>query len=220
MPAWTRRRAAFGLGLLGFAPGVSFSQTPFVLVMLGDSLTAGYGLAAKFAIPAQLEDVLRAQGYSVRVVNAGLSGDTSEGGLARLDFSVGANASGVLVALGGNDMLQGRPPSETRANIAAIVKNLKARKLRVALAGMRAAANFGAAQRQAFDAIFPAVAEAYRVKLYPFLLDGALGDARAMQADGIHPNAEGALIVARRLAPFVVEAFDLHRDHSGDRKRP
>ncbi len=190
------------------SPGAA-AQT--MLVMLGDSVTAGYGLATRDAIPTRLEARLRAAGYDVRVINAGVSGDTTAGGLARLDWSVPRTADGVIVALGANDMLQGQPIATTRGNLSEILRRLRARGQMTALAGMRANPGLGRAYQTAFDGLFASLAKAHGAPLYPFLLDGVALDPRLNQADGIHPNAAGAEIVAARLAPFAVRAFALKK---------
>jgi acyl-CoA thioesterase-1 len=191
-------------------PQAAAAQTTSIVV-LGDSLTAGFGLRADQAFPARLEARLKAQGYGVRIQNAGVSGDTTAGGLARLDFSVPRTAQGVLVALGGNDMLQGLPVAAAQRNLDQILTRLKARGQRVALSGMRAPANWGAAYQKSFDAIYPALARKHGAPLDPFLLEGIALDARLNQQDGIHPNAVGADRIAARLAPFIVRAFALRR---------
>jgi acyl-CoA thioesterase-1 len=213
-----RSRQAFAGGLataavwliaaLAVSPGAA-AQT--MLVMLGDSVTAGYGLAARDAIPTRLETRLRAAGYDVRIVNAGVSGDTTAGGLARLDWSVPRTADGVIVALGANDMLQGQPIATTRSNLAEILTRLKARGQKMALVGMRANPGLGRAYQTAFDGLFASLSKAHGAPLYPFLLDGVALDPRLTQSDGIHPNAAGAEIISARLAPFVVQAFALKK---------
>jgi acyl-CoA thioesterase-1 len=172
------------------------------IVVLGDSLAAGYGLAAEDAFPARLEARLRAAGLAAAVVNAGVSGDTTAGGLARLDWVLG-DADHVIVALGANDALRGLDPAETEANLAVIVERLEARGVRVLIAGMRAPPNMGRAYEAAFNAVFPRLAERFRVPLYPFLLDGVAAEPSLLQADGTHPNAAGADAIARRMLPLV-----------------
>ena len=200
--------AAFGAGPLWAARA---SKPTFRLVMLGDSLVAGLGLKRPETIPYKLQGILAAQKLNVRVVNAGVSGETSANILARLDFSVPADTNGVIIAAGANDMLQGLSPKLLRDNLAAMIKSLQARGIPVALAGMRAHAGLGAAYRKQFDAVYPGVAQDLRVALYRFLLEGvALNDAYN-QGDAIHPNAQGATIIAQRLAPFAVSTFQLKR---------
>lgn len=191
------------------APKGSTSETRIV-TMLGDSITAGYGLAAAEALPAQLEISLAALGFAVRVRAAGVSGDTTAGGLARVDFSVEDDTDLCIVALGGNDMLQGVDPSATRRNLDQIIQRLQARHIPVLLAGMRAPPQYGAYARE-FDKVFVDLAREDDVAAYPFLLNGVALDRRYNQADGIHPNAAGVKIIAAALAPVVVEALGAQR---------
>lgn len=205
-------RRAFGLGLLGAAAATpsAFAQArPFTIVALGDSLTAGFGLRRSEAFPARLDAILQMARFPVRVVNAGLSGDTSAGALARFDFAVPAGTGGLLLGIGGNDMLQGLPPAAAMANIEAMIVRAKARGVRVALLGMRAPTNWGRAYRTAFDAIYPTLARKHGLALDPFLLQGVALDPALNLADGIHPNVVGAQRIANRLAPFVVRSFGL-----------
>ncbi len=173
------------------------------LVVLGDSLTAGLGLPPGKAFPDQLQAALRAKGFDVDVVNAGVSGDTAEDGLARYDWSVPADANALIVELGANDMLRGLPPEQTKKALTAILGKAKAARLPTLVAGMRAAPNLGADYDHAFDAIYPAVAEASGVILYPFFLDGVAGDAKLNQLDGMHPTAAGAAVIVERILPSV-----------------
>jgi len=178
-----------------------------IITMLGDSITAGYGLAAADALPAQLEIALQSLGLSVRVRSAGVSGDTTAGGLARVDFSVQDDTDLCIVALGGNDMLQGVDSSATRRNLDQIIKRLKARHIPVLIAGMRAPPQYGAYARD-FDKVFVDLARDNNVAAYPFLLNGVALDRRYNQADGIHPNAAGVKIIAAALAPVVADALE------------
>jgi acyl-CoA thioesterase-1 len=189
--------------------GAPTAAAPFRLVMLGDSVTAGFGLQRTAAPPARLEARMRAAGVNVRVANAGVSGDTTAGGLARFNFSVPQGTNAVLIALGGNDMLQGVDTAATRANLAAMIERAQGRGLRVALSGMRAPSNWGTDYRRSFDAIYPELARRFRIPLDPFLLEGVALVPRLNQADGIHPTAEGADLIAARLAPFVIRQFGL-----------
>lgn len=176
---------------------------PFTIVMLGDSITAGYGLPQEDALPAKLEAALHADGYAIDIVNAGVSGDTTAGGRARLDWALGDHPDAVLIALGGNDMLRALDPDAMRANLAAMIEAARAQNVLVMLAGMRAAENLGGNYAARFDAVFPDLAKAYGVPLYPFLLDGVATDPALNQDDGIHPNAKGVGVIIARLAPFV-----------------
>ncbi|MFN8644408.1 MAG: arylesterase [Candidatus Binatia bacterium] len=180
------------------------------VVFLGDSLTAGLGLPIEQAYPSLIQQRLEARGAGWSVVNAGVSGDTSAGGLRRLDWSMEGGAAIVVVALGGNDALRGLPTAELAKNLDAIVAGAVTRGARVVIAGMEAPPNNGPEYARAFHDVYPAVATAHHVTLLPFLLDGVAGDVALNQADGIHPNAEGARRVAdtvwRTLEPVVRDA--------------
>jgi acyl-CoA thioesterase-1 len=177
---------------------------PLRIVALGDSLTAGYQLPADASFPAVLENQLRARGFNVEVANAGVSGDTASGGLERLDWSVPDGTDLVIVELGANDMLRGIEPSVTRAALAAILERLKGRGIKILLAGMLATPSLGDAYRQAFDAIFPALAQTYQVPLYPFFLDGVMAEPKLSLPDGLHPNRAGVETIVARLLPALV----------------
>ncbi len=204
------RRLLLAALLAGAAPRGWAASRP-VVTILGDSITAGYGLAAADALPARLEAALARIGAPARVRGAGVSGDTTAGGLARLDFSVQADTGVCVVALGGNDLLQGLDPGATRADLTRIVRRLKARRIAVVLAGLAAPGAIGRAYARDFDAVFPAVAKAERVTLYPDLLAGVAQNPRFNQRDGIHPNAAGAALIAQRLAPVVARALKSRR---------
>lgn len=173
-----------------------------IVTLLGDSITAGLGLPSAEALPVRLEEALRAKGLRVRVRGAGVSGDTTGGGLARVGYSVQDDTDLCIVALGGNDMLQGVDPKTVRANLEAIIASLKARDIPVLLAGMRAPPQYGAYAAE-FDRIFVDLARQDDVPAYPFLLEGVALDRRYNQPDGIHPNAQGVRIIADGLAPVV-----------------
>jgi acyl-CoA thioesterase-1 len=173
------------------------------LVVLGDSLTAGYGLPPGKAFPDQLQAALSARGWDVKVVNAGVSGDTVEDGLARYDWAVPGDADALIVELGANDMLRGLPPDGTKTALAAILGRAKAAHLPTLIAGMRAAPNLGPEYDHAFDAIYPALAGAFGALLYPFFLDGVAGDPKLNQPDGLHPTAPGAAVIVNRILPSV-----------------
>jgi len=179
---------------------------PLRLVVLGDSLTAGYGLPQEAAFPAVLERVLKAKGYRVEIANAGVSGDTSSGGLDRLDWSVPDGTDGVIVELGANDMLRGLDPAVPRRAIGAIVERLKARNIPVMLAGMYASRNLGPDYVQKFDSLYPDIAKRHDLVLYPFFLDGVAGERSLNLPDGLHPTAKGVEIIVERILP-TVESF-------------
>ena len=179
------------------------SELPKRLLVLGDSLAAGYGLAVEEAFPAQLEKALRQAGHNVAVINAGVSGDTTAGGLSRLDWALADKPHLVLVELGGNDALRGLPPEETRANLGAILERLEKAGVRILLAGMQAPHNLGEQYTAAFNRIYPQLAQQHRITLYPFFLDGVALDPALNQADGIHPNARGVAVIVARILPFV-----------------
>jgi acyl-CoA thioesterase-1 len=182
------------------------AQTPIKLAVLGDSLSAGYGLPATAAFPAKLEKALRAKGVKVDVLNAGVSGDTSSAGRDRLDWSIPDGTEAVIVELGANDALRGLDPAVTRAALEDIIKQLQARKIAVMLVGMLAPRNYGAEYAAKFDPIYPDLAKAYDLPLYPFFLDGVAAEAKLNQSDGIHPTAEGIDIIVGRILPQA-EAF-------------
>ncbi len=191
---------------------------PVTVVALGDSLTAGYGLPPEQGLVPQLQGWLTAAGAEVMVVNAGVSGDTTAGGLSRLDWSLTPETDALMVTLGGNDMLRGLPPEEARANISAILAGAKAKGLPVLLVGMQAPGNYGAEYKAAFDAIYPELAAEFGATLYPFFFQGMTeGDADPallrpfMQEDGIHPNAEGVARIVADLGPAVQAFVAAHR---------
>jgi acyl-CoA thioesterase-1 len=166
------------------------------IAVLGDSLTAGLGVATAASYPSLLQQKLDAAGIDFEIVNAGVSGDTSAGGLARLDWALDGDVRVLIVALGGNDGLRGLPAVELQANLAQIIERAQARRITVILAGMEAPPNYGRDYIVAFHMVYPALAAKYRVALVPFLLQGVAGDETLNQRDGIHPTAAGARIVA------------------------
>jgi acyl-CoA thioesterase I len=200
------RRALIALPLLA-AAGPAFAARAKVVTVLGDSITAGYGLPAAAALPAQLQLALRKLGVQAVVRAAGVSGDTTAGGLSRVDFSVRKDTDLAIVALGANDLLQGQDPKRMRSNLDGIIRKLRARRIGVVLTGIAAPVEIGGGYARDFNAVFPALARAYRVPLYPNLLDGVARQRTLNQPDGIHPNARGAQIIAARLAPVVAEAL-------------
>lgn len=182
----------------------TFAQTkPLKLVALGDSLSAGYNLPGSAAFPTVLEKMLRDKGISVEIANAGVSGDTSQGGLERLDWSVPDGTDGVILELGANDALRGVDPALTERSLDAIVTGLKARGIPVLLAGMYAPRSNGPDYVARFDAIYPKLAEKHGLILYPFFLDGIAGDRVLNQPDMLHPTAEGVRVIVQRILPTV-----------------
>lgn len=194
--------AAIGLAAAGPLAAVAATDGP-KLVVLGDSLVAGYGLEPTQSFPARLEQALKAEGHDVTVVNAGVSGDTSAGGLERLDWSVPDDADAVIVELGANDALRGLDPAHTRTNLAAILARLKDRGVAVLLAGMLAPPNMGSEYGDAFNPIYPELAREHDVLLYPFFLDGVAAEPALNLADGMHPNARGVDEIVRRFLPHA-----------------
>jgi len=195
--------------LLAWAGAVQAHEPDGTLVvtMLGDSLTAGYGLNARDAIPARLEAALKAGGLNVKVRPAGVSGDTSADGLARVDFSVRPDTDLCLVVLGGNDLLQGVEPSTMKANLDGILRKLKARHIRAMLVGIKAPPAMGADYAREFDAVVPDLARADDSPAFPDLLGKVALDRSLNQGDGIHPNPQGVSQVVARLAPAVAAAL-------------
>jgi acyl-CoA thioesterase I len=197
-----RRAAAITLllaALFGTAPAAAATR----ILAFGDSLTAGFGVAANQSFPAQLAARLKADGYDVMVDNGGVSGDTTADGLARFDWTMGGHPDVVLLELGANDMLRGLAPARAAANLDAILAKLKAAKAKVLLLGMRAPANWGMDYQKSFDGIYPMLAEKYDVPLYPFFLDGVALDPNLNQADMLHPNPAGVAVIVGRVAPAV-----------------
>jgi acyl-CoA thioesterase-1 len=187
------------------AQSPAIADSPVRIVALGDSLTAGLGLPVNASFPAKLETALRQRGVAVEITNAGVSGDTASGGLARLDWSVPQGTDAVIVELGANDMLRGMDPKITRAAFAEIVQRLRERHIAVLLAGMRVAPNLGAEYAHQFESIYSDLAAKDGVLLYPFFLDGVAGDPTLNQPDGIHPTAAGVEEIVTRMLPQVEE---------------
>ncbi|HEV7320280.1 MAG TPA: arylesterase [Ensifer sp.] len=176
------------------------------LVGFGDSLMAGYQLPPEDAFPARLEKALKEKGLNVTIANAGVSGDTSSGGLARIDWSVPDGTKGVILELGANDALRGIAPEETRKNIEAMIVRLTERGIAVLLAGMMAPPNMGADYAARFNPIYPELAQKYGLELYPFFLDGVVTEAKLKLDDGMHPNGDGVGVMVDKALP-VVERF-------------
>jgi acyl-CoA thioesterase I len=182
-----------------------------LILAFGDSLTAGYGLLPNESYPAQLQTQLRQQGISVRVHNAGVSGDTTSGGRARLGWvitSLKTTPDMVIMCIGANDSLRGVDPKLTRANLDAMMEDLQKRKIRVLLAGMLAPPNMGNEYARNYNRIFPDLAKRYGAIYYPFLLDGVVANRKLLLEDGMHPNKQGAAIIASKIAPIVRRALD------------
>jgi acyl-CoA thioesterase-1 len=180
---------------------------PIKILALGDSLTAGYGLAEADGFCPQLEKALKAAGHDVQVIDGGVSGDTTADGLARLDWTLADNPDVVIVELGANDALRGLDPAQAKANLEAILTRLEKQGRVVLLAGMKAPRNLGPDYDQAFDAMYPELAARHRVALYPFFLEGVATDPALSQADGIHPNSAGVAVIVRRILPAVEKAL-------------
>ena len=194
-------------GALAAWPVHALAQARPVVTVLGDSITAGLGLPSSATLPVQLQAQLRKLGANALVRGAGVSGDTTAGGLARVDFSVQKDTTVCIVALGGNDLLQGLDPKRTKANLDKIVARLRARKIAVVLAGLQPPPVIGKAYAREFQAVFPAVAKAHGAILYPNLLAGVAQISRLNQSDGLHPNAQGVTVIAQGLAPVVARAL-------------
>ncbi|MBF2717940.1 arylesterase [Agrobacterium vitis] len=173
------------------------------LIGLGDSLMAGYQLQGDEALTSQLEKALHDKGMNVSIGNAGVSGDTTEGGLARVDWSVPDGTQGVILELGANDALRGIAPEESEKNLAAIIEKLQARKIGVLLVGMIAPPNMGADYAKRFNPIYQRLAEKYKIPLYPFILEGVVTDATLKLGDGMHPNAKGVGVMVEHMLPAV-----------------
>ncbi len=180
------------------------------VLILGDSLTAGYGLEQGNSFPVQLERSLRSAGYSsVRVINAGVSGDTSAGGLSRLEWALDDQPQIVVLELGANDALRGLNPAQTYANLDQIITRLKSSGCIVVLAGMRAPRNLGPEYYDEFDQIYPTLAKRHNLLFYPFFLDGVATDPDLNQADGIHPNAAGVGLIVEGIQPLIIKALEI-----------
>ncbi|MCK4507423.1 MAG: arylesterase [Desulfuromonadales bacterium] len=184
------------------------SPDPFVVLVLGDSLTAGYGLEQDESFPVQLEVRLRSAGYDVNVINAGVSGDTTAGGLARIEWALADQPDIVIVALGANDALRGLDPTQSYKNLDALLTRLSTAECRIILAGMLAPRNLGPEYSARFDQIYPDLAQRFNLLFYPFFLEGVAMDPRLNQADGIHPNLTGVRVIVAGIQPLVITALD------------
>ncbi len=206
--ALSRRRGTLlallaGLCALGSALAAPATADPVRIVAFGDSLMAGPGLEAKDAFPVKLEAALKVRGYDVRVADAGVSGDTATGGFSRLDWSIPAGSQAVILELGANDALRGISPAVTRMALDAMIRRLKERKIEVLIAGMRAPRNLGRDYVATFDRIYPNLAKAHDLILYPYFLDGITVNSRLIQPDGMHPTAAGIDVIVERILPSV-----------------
>jgi acyl-CoA thioesterase-1 len=184
---------------------------PYRIVGFGDSLMAGYGLTPGKSFPERLEAALRSRGHDVVIANAGVSGDTTSAGLSRLDWSVPEGTDLVILELGANDMLRGISPAVTRENLDKMISRLKQRGIAVLLAGMVAAPNLGGDYADAFNTIFPELADRHGVPLYPFFLDGVAADRTLLLQDGMHPNDAGVERMVERALPAVEEVISRSR---------
>jgi acyl-CoA thioesterase I len=190
-------------GFLAAAAPMAAAARPVTILALGTSLTQGYGLPPGTEFPVVLQAALKTAGIDAAIVNAGVSGDTSAGGLARLDWSLEDHPDAAIVELGSNDALRGLPPDQTEKNLDAILGRLKAAHIPVLLAGIKAPRNLGPDYASAFDAIYPRLASRYGAILYPFILDGVALDPTLNQADGLHPNPAGVRIIVNKMLPYV-----------------
>ena len=195
------------MAVLVWAQGAGAQDAPgeITLLAFGDSLTAGYGLAAQEAFPSVLEKKLRQKGYAVKVINGGVSGDTTLSGAARLEWVLGNRPDAAIVELGANDALRGLSPAQSEANLTALLKRFQELGIPVLLAGMYAPPNMGEAYAREFNPMYERLAERFNIPLYPFFLEGVAGNRALNQPDGIHPTAEGVEIIVERILPAVEE---------------
>ena len=203
MVLFSAARAVCVLAIALFVFPAFAQAAPLKILALGTSLTQGLGVPPGQDFSAVLEARLKAAGIDAKVINAGVSGDTSADGLSRLDWSLGDHPNAAIVELGSNDALRGLAPAQTEKNIAAVLAKLKAAHVAILLAGMKAPRNLGPEYAVAFDAIYPKLAERYGTLFYPFILDGVALNPKLNQADGIHPNAAGVKIIVDRMLPLV-----------------
>ena len=196
------RYLAWALGAL-LASAMPSTARETAILAFGDSLTAGLGLPADEGFPARLEARLRADGLRAHVVNAGVSGDTTAGGLARLDGALADKPDLVILALGANDALRGIDPASVGANLDAMIGKIAASGAKLLLVGMRSPPNWGVDYQQKFDRLYPALARAHGVALYPFFLEGVAMNPELNQADGLHPNRRGVAVLVDHIAPYL-----------------
>ena len=207
-PTHARRKVLAGIVAVLASPVPVLAEPVRRVVAIGDSLTQGYGLPEAEGFVPVLEAWLRDRGFKVEVINMGVSGDTTAGGRARLDWALADGADAVIVALGGNDVLRGIDPSESRANLDAMLGELAARRIPTLLSGMLAPLNYGPEFKTAFDSMYPELAEKHGAYLHPFFLDGVAGEPTLNQSDGIHPNAAGVIEMVIRIGPKVAELLE------------
>ncbi len=207
--------AALAAVLIPAVPANAQAPRPITIVALGDSLTAGYQLPPADAFPVKLQAALRAKGVAVTVENAGVSGDTSSGGLERLDWAVGDGVDAVILELGANDALRGIDPAITRRNLEAIIAKLKERNIPILLSGMIAPPNMGSTYGAAFNPIFPELAAKHGLLFDPFFLEGVAAERDLNLADGMHPNGRGVDVIVRRILPKVEELIAQVRSRRG-----
>lgn len=201
--------------LVAALPATAQTARPVTIVALGDSLTAGYQLPPADAFPVKLQAALRAKGIAATVENAGVSGDTSSGGLERLDWAVGDGVDAVILELGANDALRGIDPAITRRNLEAIIAKLKERNIPILLTGMIAPPNMGSTYGAAFNPIFPELAAKHGLIFDPFFLEGVAAERDLNLADGMHPNGRGVDVIVRRILPKVEELIAQVRSRRG-----
>ena len=203
------------LTMLAFAAIAAPSGQPLRIVVFGDSLVAGLGLKPSEAFPAQLERALKEKGHAVEVINAGVSGDTTAGGLERVGWAVPEKTNAVILELGANDALRGLDPGRAKANLDRIIAALKASGAEVLLAGMLAPRNLGAVYTRAFDAIYPELAAKHGLILYPFFLDGVALNAKLNLDDGLHPNRQGVAEITKKIMPAVEQLIERAKQAAG-----
>lgn len=202
-----RRALLVLVALLTLSPGLA-AAAPLRILAFGDSLMAGYGLPQEDGFVPQLQQALTKMGRDVQVINGGVSGDTTAGGVARLDWMLADKPDVVILELGANDALRGLPPAEAKKNLETIILRLKATGARILLAGMLAPRNLGADYAKEFDAIYPDLAKAHGLDLYPFFLDGVATRPELNQGDGLHPTKEGVAVIVEKILPSLVALMD------------
>lgn len=206
---YLRLLAIVGLVTVLFAADLGKAMAaPVRILAFGDSLTAGYGLPENDGFVPQLQQALQQMGRDVTVINGGLSGDTTAGGLSRLDWMLADKPDLVIVELGANDMLRGLDPDQAKANLDSIIQRIKASGAKVLLAGMLAGRNMGSDYQSKFDAIYPSLAQEHGVALYPFFLDGVAARPEFNQQDGLHPTKEGVAVIVEKILPFLTRVLD------------